>query len=153
MVPAFFGLGAPYWDMNARGAVVGPTRGSSRDILVRATLESLAYQTCDVVDSMERDSGVRLHELRVDGGAARNNWLMQFQADLLGIPVMRPAMVATTGKGAALLAGIGVGWWSPRDIERFIGRPERIFTPRMKPSERARLYAGWQDAVARVRTT
>ena len=152
VVPAFVGLGAPYWDMNARGAVVGLTRGSTRDVLVRATLESLAYQTRDVVESMERDSGMRLRELRVDGGAAQNNWLMQFQADILGIPIARPAMVANTGKGAALLAGIGIGWWTPRDIERFVGRPERIFRPHMKHSERARLYRGWQEAVSRVRT-
>ena len=153
VVPAFVGLGAPYWDMGARGAVVGLTRGSNRAILIRATLESLAYQTRDVVEAMEQDSGIRLRELRVDGGAARNDWLMQFQADLLGIPVMRPAIVANTGRGAAFLAGIGIGWWSPRQIERFIGRPEQVFHPKMAPAERRRLYAGWQDAVARVRTT
>ncbi|MBI3083955.1 MAG: glycerol kinase GlpK [Candidatus Omnitrophica bacterium] len=152
VVPAFVGLGAPYWDMDARGAVVGLTRGSNRAILVRATLESLAYQTRDVVESMQRDSRIRLRELRVDGGAAKNDWLMQFQADILGIPVLRPAMIANTGKGAALLAGIGIGWWTPRDIARFAGRPERVFTPRMRSAERARLYAGWQAAVARVRT-
>ncbi len=152
VVPAFVGLGAPYWDMGARGAIVGLTRGSNRHILVRATLESLAYQTRDVVEAMERDSGIRLSELRVDGGAAHNGWLMQFQADLLGIPVVRPASVANTGKGAALLAGIGIGWWAPRDLSRFVGRPERAFHPRMRPSERARRYAGWREAVARVRS-
>ena len=152
VVPAFVGLGAPYWDMDARGAVVGLTRGSNRDILVRATLESLAYQTRDVVESMERDSGIRLRELRVDGGAADNDWLMQFQADLLGIPVLRPAMVANTGKGAGLLAGIGLGWWAARDLVRFIGRPDNTFHPRMRAAERTRRYAGWREAVARVRT-
>ena len=152
VVPAFVGLGAPYWDMGARGAIVGLTRGSSREIVIRATLESLAYQTRDVVEAMERDSGIRLRELRVDGGASRNDWLMQFQADLLGIPVRRPAMVANTGKGAALLAGIGLGWWKPNDVGRFVSRPERFFTPRMRIVERTRLYSGWQDAVARVRT-
>jgi glycerol kinase len=152
VVPAFVGLGAPYWDMGARGAVVGLTRGSNWKILVRATLESLAYQTRDVVESMERDSGIRLRELRVDGGAAKNDWLMQFQADLLGIPMERPAMVANTGKGAALLAGIGIGWWNPKDAVRFAGHPERTFHPRMRPAERARRYAGWREAVSRVRS-
>ena len=153
VVPAFVGLGAPYWDMDARGAIVGLTRGSSRDVIVRATLESLAYQTRDVLESMERDSRMRLRELRVDGGAARNDWLMQFQADILGIRVVRPALVANTGKGAGLLAGMGLGWWTPRDIVRFVGRPERIFTPRLPEPMRQHLYRGWQDAVARVRTT
>jgi glycerol kinase len=101
---------------------------------------------------MERDSGIRLRELRVDGGAARNDWLMQFQADILGIPVARPAMIANTGKGAALLAGLGVGWWSRRDLAAHAGHPERIFRPRMKTAERHHRYAGWQAAVERVRT-
>ena len=153
VVPAFVGLGAPYWDMRARGAVVGLTRGSTRAVLVRATLESLAYQTRDVLEAMQRDSGIHLRELRVDGGAARNNWLMQFQADILGIPVARPATVATTGRGAAFLAGCGIGWWRVQDLARFIGRPERIFTPRMRAAVRERLYAGWNAAVARVSTT
>ena len=152
VVPAFVGLGAPYWDMGARGAVVGLTRGSNRAVLVRATLESLAYQTRDVVDAMAQDSGLRLQALRVDGGAARNDWLMQFQADLLGIPILRPAMVATTGKGAALLAGMGIGWWTARHTAGFAGRPERQFTPRMGEAQRRRLYDGWRDAVARVRS-
>ena len=152
VVPAFVGLGAPYWDMDARGAIVGLTRGSSRAVIVRATLESLAYQTRDVVESMGRDSGLRLRELRVDGGVARNDWLMQFQADMLGIPVMRPAMVANTGKGAALLAGIGVGWWKPSETVKFAGHPERTFHPRMTAARRRHLYEGWHDAVARVRS-
>src|SRR3989338_900658 len=152
VVPAFVGLGAPYWDMDARGAVIGLTRGSTRDIVVRATLESLAYQTRDVVEAMERDSGVRLGRLQVDGGAARNDWLMQFQADLLGIPVQRPAMVANTGKGAGLLAGVGLGWWSPAQLPAFVGRPERVFRPQMTRRERDRRYAGWRAAVERVRT-
>ncbi len=153
VVPAFVGLGAPYWDMAARGAIVGLTRGSSRDVIIRATLESLAYQSRDVVESMQQDSGMRLRELRVDGGAARNNWLMQFQADLLGIPVLRPAMIANTGRGAALLAGIGIGWWTPRDAVRMAGHPERVFTPRMSASQRDALSQGWREAVARVRTS
>ena len=152
VVPAFVGLGAPYWDMAARGAVVGITRGTSRAVLVRATLESLAYQTKDVVEAMARDSALRLRQLQVDGGAAKNDWLMQFQADLLGIPVSRPAMVANTGRGAALLAGIGLGWWTAAQAAATAGRPERVFHPRMRAAERRRRYAGWQEAVARVRT-
>ncbi len=152
VVPAFVGLGAPYWDMGARGAIVGLTRGSTREVIVRATLESLAYQTRDVVEATERDSGIRLRELRVDGGAARNDWLMQFQADMLGIPVARPAMIANTGKGAALLAGVGIGWWRPGDLARCSETPERIFRPRMDAAARARRYAGWHAAVERVRT-
>ncbi len=152
VVPAFVGLGAPYWDMNARGAIVGLTRGTSREMIVRATLESLAYQTRDVVDAMQRDSGIHLRELRVDGGASRNDWLMQFQADMLGIPVLRPAMIANTGKGAALLAGMQIGWWTRKDIHRLAGRAEHVFKPRMRRQEREKLYHGWQAAVSRIRT-
>jgi glycerol kinase len=152
VVPAFVGLGAPYWDMHARGAVVGLTRGSNRAVLVRATLEALAFQTRDVADAMARESGIRLRELRVDGGAAQNDWLMQFQADILGIPVVRPPMVANTSRGAGLLAGMGIGWWTARDVIGMAGRPDRVFRPRMRPSERERRYQGWRDAVARVRS-
>ena len=153
VVPAFVGLGAPYWDMQARGAVIGLTRGTTREVLVRATLESLAYQTRDVVDAMRADSGIALKRLDVDGGAAQNDWLMQFQADLLGLEVVRPRLIATTAKGAALLAGVGIGWWAPARLASFLGRPDRVFRPRMREAVRARLYAGWQEAVARVRTT
>lgn len=152
VVPAFVGLGAPYWDMEARGAIVGLTRGSNREVVVRATLEALAYQTRDVVEAMQKDSGVRLRELRVDGGAAQNDWLMQFQADLLGIPVRRPQSVANTGRGVAFLAGIGIGWWTPRQIRSLLGRLDRTFIPRLSVAEREQAYAGWRDAVARVRT-
>ncbi|MBI4353807.1 MAG: glycerol kinase GlpK [Candidatus Omnitrophica bacterium] len=142
VVPAFVGLGAPYWDMEARGAIVGLTRGTTREVIVRATLESLAYQTRDVVEAMQQDSGVRLRRLQVDGGAAQNDWLMQFQADLLGCEVIRPRLIANTAKGAAVLAG----------MTRTSERPERIFRPRMSAAQRDRLYRGWQSAVARVRT-
>ena len=152
VVPAFVGLGAPYWDMGARGAIVGLTRGTTREILVRATLESLAYQTRDVMESMARDSRIRLSRLQVDGGAARNDWLMQFQADLLGLDVVRPSLIATTAKGAALLAGIAIGWWRADQPARFAGKPERVFRPQMARTRRERLYQGWQDAVARVRS-
>jgi len=152
IVPAFAGLGAPYWDMNARGAVVGLTRGSNRAHLVRATLESIAYQTRDVIEAMNRDSGVPIRELRVDGGAAANDFLMQFQADLLGVPVERPALLDTTAAGAAFLAGLAVGFWrSPEEVAG-ARRRERLFEPRMREGERARLYAGWREAVERVRT-
>ena len=151
-MPAFAGLGAPYWDMDARGAVVGLTRGSNRAHLVRATLESIAYQTRDVIEVMDRDSGVPIRELRVDGGAAANDFLMQFQADLLGVPVERPALLDTTAAGAAFLAGLAVGFWrSPEEVEG-ARRRERLFEPRMSADERERLYAGWLAAVERVRS-
>ncbi|MBI2884949.1 MAG: glycerol kinase GlpK [Candidatus Omnitrophica bacterium] len=153
VVPAFVGLGAPYWDMQARGAIVGLTRGSTRDIIVRATLESLAYQTADVVQAMQHDAGRRLSRLEVDGGAAQNDWLMQFQADVLGIDVVRPRMTANTAKGAALLAGIGAGWWHPQRLSGLMGEPDRVFHPRMPPAQRRRLLAGWREAVERVRTS
>jgi glycerol kinase len=153
VVPAFAGLGAPYWDMGARGAILGLTRGSSRAHVVRATLESLAYQTRDVVDVMNMDSGVTITELRVDGGAAANDFLMQFQADLLGVPVDRPAVVETTASGAAFLAGLAVGVWKSPDELASVRRRERLFEPRMGADERESLYAGWKAAVARVRSS
>jgi len=152
VVPAFAGLGAPHWDMGARGAIVGLTRGSSRAHLVRATLESIAFQTLDVVEVMNREAGIRVRELRVDGGAAANDFLMQFQADILGVPVDRPALLETTAAGAAFLAGLAVGFW--RDPQELAGarRRERLFEPGMREDVRSRLCAGWQEAVARVRS-
>jgi glycerol kinase len=152
VVPAFAGLGAPYWDMEARGAIVGLTRGAGRRQIVRATLESLAYQSRDVIDVMNRDAGLAVRELRVDGGAAANDFLMQFQADLLGIPVDRPAMVETTAAGAAFLAGLATGFWSGTDELASVRRSERVFEPRGGAAERDALYAGWRAAVARVRS-
>jgi glycerol kinase len=150
VVPAFTGLGAPYWDMEARGAIVGITRGVNRAHVVRATLESMAYQTRDVVEVMNADSGVPIRELRVDGGAAANDLLMQFQADILGVPVDRPAFVETTAAGAAFLAGLAVGFWEdPEELSAARTR-ERLFEPTMLPSERERLYEGWQKAVRQV---
>lgn len=152
LVPAFVGLGAPYWDAEARGALLGLTRGVERAHVVRAALESLAYQTRDVVDAMAADAGTPLRELRVDGGAAANDFLLQFQADILGAPVVRPALVETTALGAAALAGLTVGFWdSPRALER-ARRVDRRFTPRMPAARRDALYRGWQAAVSRVRT-
>ncbi|MBN1586103.1 MAG: glycerol kinase GlpK [Candidatus Omnitrophica bacterium] len=153
LVPAFVGLGAPYWDQEARAALVGMTRGTGRAEIVRAALESMAYQTVDVVQAMARDSGLRFKELRVDGGASRNKFLMQFQADLLGLPVVCPSSVEFTAKGVALLAGIQNGIWEAGTevFERAEPKPQR-FLPGMKPAVRCALYAGWQEAVGRVRT-
>lgn len=152
LVPAFVGLGAPYWDPEARGAIVGLTRGSGRDQIIRATLESVAFQTRDVVDVMVAETGKPLKTLRADGGASRNNFLMQFQADLLGASVDRPKTIETTATGAAFLAGLGTGLWkSTAELER-IRKVDRVFKPTMKVRERDRRCAGWADAVARVRT-
>ncbi len=151
VVPAFVGLGTPYWDSAARGAIVGLTRGVTRAHVVRATLEALAYQTRDVVDTMAAESGRALAGLRVDGGAAANDFLMQFQADVLGAPVDRPKIIETTALGAALLAGRGVGLWpDAARLERARTR-DRLFRPKMRPERREALYAGWTRAVAAVR--
>src|SRR5213592_3501704 len=152
LVPAFVGLGAPHWDAEARGALVGLTRGVTRAHVVRAALEALAFQTRDVADAMAADAGSRLSTLRVDGGAAANDFLMQFQADVLGVPVDRPRVVETTAMGAAFLAGLAVGLWkSQAELER-ARRIGRRFQPRMKPEVRDALYRGWQEAVRRVRS-
>jgi glycerol kinase len=151
VVPAFVGLGAPYWDPQARGAVLGLTRGVTRAHLVRATLEALAFQTRDVMDAMAADAGASLRALRVDGGAAANDFLMQFQADLLGVPVERPALIETTAMGAAQLAGLAAGFWrSPAELAA-TRRADRAFRPRMRADRREELYRGWQAAVRRVR--
>ena len=152
VVPAFAGLGAPHWDMRARGAVVGLTRGSGRNQIIRATLDSIAYQTRDVIEVMNRDSGIEITELRVDGGAAANNVLMQFQADILGIPVVRPMLVETTAAGAAFLAGLGVGFWSDSTELEGAWRRERLFEPGMGEAQREELCAGWRKAVRQVLT-
>ena len=151
VVPAFAGLGAPYWDMDARGAIVGLTRGSGREQIIRATLDSIAYQTRDVIDAMNNDAAEPVLELRADGGAAANNHLMQFQADILGVPVVRPRLLETTAAGSAFLAGLGTGMWrNPEDLEG-AWREDRRFEPGMEQAERDRLYQGWRDAVERVR--
>ncbi|WP_026960945.1 glycerol kinase GlpK [Alicyclobacillus herbarius] len=148
VVPAFAGLGAPYWDMYARGAIFGLTRGTRKEHIIRATLESLAYQTKDILDAMQKDSGIELQQLRVDGGASANNLLMQFQADILGVPVVRPAVIESTALGAAYLAGLAVGFWTEADLTG--GAIERRFDPCMPPETRNALYAGWKNAVSRV---
>lgn len=147
VVPAFVGLGAPYWDSDVRGAVFGLTRGTSKEHFVRATLESLAYQTKDVLDAMEADSGITLKTLRVDGGVVRNDFLMQFQSDLLDVPVERPLVNETTALGAAYLAGLAVGFWKDRSEIAAHWQLDHTFEPAMEQQQREDLYSGWQKAV------
>jgi glycerol kinase len=151
LVPAFVGLGAPYWDAYARGTIVGLTRGTGRAHVVRAALESVAYQTRDVVEAMRADSGIDLAALRVDGGMVANDFLMQFQADILGTVVQRPAITETTALGAAYLAGLGVGVWESPLALRQGGKIAREFAPRMGADERESLYGRWRAAVERAR--
>ncbi|MEO1514297.1 MAG: glycerol kinase GlpK [Bacteroidota bacterium] len=148
VVPAFAGLGAPYWDMYARGAIFGLTRGTNKSHLVRATLESLAYQTQDVLHAMQKDAKVPLSSLRVDGGACANNLLMQFQSDILGVSVQRPQVIETTALGAAYLAGLAVKYWKKTEISKN-WRIDRTFEPEMDKKQRNKLYKGWQKAVKR----
>ena len=151
LVPAFVGLGAPHWDSSARGSITGLTRSSNKGHIVRAALESIAFQTRELIDAMEADSGETITELRVDGGAAVNNFLMQFQADILGKPVVRPSDVETTALGAAYLAGIAEGLWAgTAEVESF-WRVERRFEPTMSEATRAGLMDGWKAAIARTR--
>lgn len=147
VVPAFVGLGTPYWDSEVRGAVFGLTRGTTKEHFIRATLESLAYQTKDVLAAMEADSGISLTTLRVDGGAVKNNFLMQFQSDLLAVPVERPVVNETTALGAAYLAGLAVGYWNSRDDIAAQWQLERRFEPKMDDDKRTMLYDGWKKAV------
>ena len=149
VVPAFAGLGAPHWDPQARGAIVGLTRGSSRAHIARAALESIAYQSADVLEAMQRDAGAALAELRVDGGAAANDLLMQFQADILGVPVVRPKVLETTALGAAYLAGLHTGVWSSLEEIAAQWQMDRRFEPRMAREEAAELLARWREAVRR----
>jgi glycerol kinase len=151
MVPAFVGLGAPHWDAEARGLITGLTLGSTCAHIVRSALESIAYQTRELVEAMEADSGERLQELRVDGGAVANNFLMQFQADILGRRIVRPADTETTALGAAYLAGLATGYWKNQaEVENF-WRVDRVFEPELSADRRESLYRGWKLAVARCR--
>jgi len=150
LVPAFVGLGAPYWDPHARGALVGLTRGTTRAHIARAALEAIAYQSRDVLDSMTADAGLSIPTLRVDGGAVANDFLCQFQADILGAEVHRPSVTETTGLGAAYLAGVGAGFWKTDEVSSR-WRLERRFTPSLAPSAREEAYAGWRRAVERSR--
>ena len=148
VVPAFAGLGAPYWDMYARGAIFGLTRDTNQNHLIKATLQSLAYQTKDVLDAMQEDAGKQLASLKVDGGACANNYLMQFQSDMLNCPVERPKVIETTAMGAAYLAGLKAGIWTKSDILEF-RKIDKIFAPEMSTEKRKVLYSNWQKAVER----
>jgi glycerol kinase len=150
-VPAFVGLGAPHWDSAARGTISGLTRGTGRAHIVRATLESIAYQTREMIEAMEADSGQPLAELRVDGGATANNFLMQFQADILGKRIVRPADIETTALGAAYLAGLAVGVWKSLDELEQFWRADRVFEPAMPEDQRESLWRGWKHAVRQCR--
>ncbi|MFC5438189.1 glycerol kinase GlpK [Rhodanobacter umsongensis] len=147
LVPAFVGLGAPYWRSDVRGAIFGLSRGTRREHVVRAALESMAYQSRDVLAAMEADAGIPLKELRADGGAIANDFMAQFQADMLGVPVLRPRVVETTALGAAYLAGLAVGFWESRAQIAGLWREQHCFQPEMDVLTRERLYRGWQDAV------
>jgi len=151
VVPAFTGLGAPYWDPDARGTIVGLTRGTTKAHIARAALESIAFQSAELLEAMQKDAGEKLSELRVDGGAAANDLLMQFQADLLGVPVVRPKVLETTALGAAYLAGLTVDLWKSRDELASHWKAERRFEPRMSPSDREARMARWREAVGRSR--
>ena len=150
LVPAFTGLGAPYWDPLARGAILGINRGTRKEQIIRAALESIAYQVRDVIETMEKEAKIKVERLRVDGGAAENNWLMQFQADILGIPVERPAIFETTSLGAALLAGLTVGFWKEQRELTALCKRHALFQPKMDEKKRENLYRGWKKAVSRV---
>jgi glycerol kinase len=150
-VPAFVGLGAPYWDMYARGSIFGITRGTTRAHIARAALESIAYQTRDVLECMEADGGIKLKELRVDGGAVANDFLMQFQADILGVPVVVQQTHETTALGAAFLAGLAVGFWKDRNEIAKKAKIRKRYLPRMPLRERETLYKKWKRAVERAK--
>ncbi|WP_320151269.1 glycerol kinase GlpK [uncultured Tolumonas sp.] len=150
LVPAFVGLGAPYWDPYARGAIVGLTRGANRNHIIRAALESIAYQSRDVLDAMQKDSGIRLASLKVDGGAVANDFLMQFQSDIMGTTVVRPKLIETTALGAAFLAGLAVGFWKSTAELSDKFSIDREFEPTLPAEQREQLYAGWQKAVTRA---
>lgn len=152
LVPAFTGLGAPHWDPHARGAIVGLTRGTKAGHIARAALESIAYQVTDLLGAMQEDSGVPIHELRVDGGAAKNDTLMQFQADLLAIPVIRPAITETTAVGAAYLAGLAAGFWKDTGEIQTHWKMKKRFEPQMPASESEKLRARWRQALERAKT-
>jgi glycerol kinase len=151
-VPAFVGLGAPYWDPHARGAVTGLTRGAGRNHIIRATLEAIAYQTVDLIRAMEKDSGIKLKNLKVDGGASANNFLMQFQSNVIGTKVRRPACLETTALGAAYLAGLAVGYWRDQDeiLKNWVSDAE--FKPAYDEMKVKNLLVGWHRAVESVRS-
>lgn len=147
VVPAFVGLGAPYWDQQARGAMFGLTRGTTKEDIIKATLQSIAYQVRDIIDTMQEDTGIDIPVLKVDGGATQNNYLLQFQSDLLGLPVQRAHNLETTALGVAFLAGLAVGYWQSIDEIKAFYQPGKLFEPTMDEQHRGKLYHGWQQAV------
>ena len=147
VVPAFTGLGAPHWDQYARGTIVGLTRGTNKNHIIRATLESIALQVCDVIDAMRADAGIDLKSLKVDGGASANNFLMQFQADMINAPVKRPQCVETTAMGAAYLAGMAVGYWKDQEEVKANWSIDRTFEPEISVEEQEKRMKGWKKAV------
>ena len=151
VVPAFAGLGAPHWDAYARGIITGLTRGTNKNHIIRATLDSIAYQVIDVLQAMAADSGIMLSSLKVDGGAAANNYLMQTQSDLSNVPVLRPRCVETTAMGAAYLAGLAVGFWSGLDDIRANWAVDREFSPELSEEQRLQRLNGWKKAVTAAR--
>ena len=151
VVPAFTGLGAPYWDSNARGSVFGVTRGTNREDFVKATLQSIAYQVRDVIDTMQDDTDIKIPVLKVDGGAAMNNYLMQFQSDIIGIEIARAKNLETTALGAAFLAGLAVGFWEDLDEIKKLNEAGETFTPSMNNARKEQLYRGWKKAVHATR--
>ena len=151
-VPALVGLGAPHWDQDARGAIFGLTRGTTAAHLVRAALEAMCYQTRDVLAAMRKDSGLEIGSLRVDGGASANDFVCQFQADILGIEVVRPKVIETTSLGAAYLAGLAIGLWKDAEDIRKHWQEDRTFSPRMPRAQADALYSGWLSALRRVLT-
>ena len=150
-VPAFAGLGAPHWDAYARGSIFGMTRGTTAGHIARAALESIAYQSADVLDAMQKDAGITLSELRVDGGASANNLLMQIQADLLGVPVVRPKVLETTALGSAYLAGLAVGYWKSDEQITRNWQVDRTFEPRLSRDQAQALRARWSTAISRAK--
>ena len=151
VVPAFTGLGAPYWDSNARGSVFGVTRGTNREDFVKATLQSIAYQVRDVIDTMQDDTDIKIPVLKVDGGAAMNNYLMQFQSDIIGIEIARAKNLETTALGAAFLAGLAVGFWEDLEEIKKLNEAGETFTPSMNNAHKEQLYRGWKKAVHATR--
>jgi len=149
LVPAFVGLGAPYWDMYARGTIVGLTRGAKKEHILRAAEESIAYQSRDVLEIIQKDSGIGLKKLKVDGGAVRDNFLMQFQSDILGVPVVRPQVIETTALGAAYLSGLAVGYWKDKEEIAQKWKVDKEFSPNMDEKIKEKLYKGWKKAVSR----
>ena len=148
VVPAFVGLGAPYWDQAARGSMFGLTRGTTKEDIIKATLQSIAYQVRDIIDTMQDDTGIKIPVLKVDGGAANNEYLMQFQTDILNVPIQRAENLETTALGAAFLAGLAVGYWKDTDEIREFYEAGKMFEVEMPEERREKLYSGWKKAVA-----